>query len=177
MLHPLPAGGLCQSLLRNLHPRAALLAPSVSGSAWSRYSITADATAAPALPPLYGTFLYTALATKEYVREPGDDVLVNMVTAWILVTMFFIILAAAHPTIRQRYHDHFEAFHRFAGWTTLVTFWIQNMFSASITARKWEQSLGYVLLHSANFWFICLTTCCTLLSWSRLRLRRVSRRG
>ncbi len=117
--------------------------------------------------------MYTALATRQYILDPQTDVLVNMITAWILITMLVVILAAAHPRLRRRYHDHFEMFHRFAGWTALAAFWTQNMFAARISARRGQQSVGYVLVRSPNFWFICATTCCTLLSWSRLRLRHV----
>src|SRR3569833_38139 len=117
--------------------------------------------------------LYTALATRNYMSDPQADVLVNMVASWVLVTMFVIILPAAHPSIRRRFHDRFEMSHRFAGWTALATFWVQNMFAAQITARQWDRGMGYVLVHSPNFWFIIVTTCCSFLSWSRLRLRPV----
>ncbi|ORY55706.1 uncharacterized protein BCR38DRAFT_506002 [Pseudomassariella vexata] len=117
--------------------------------------------------------LYTVLATKEYVADRQKDTLVNMITSWILVFMFLVILTSAHPDIRRKFHDHFEAFHRFSGWTALVTFWIHNIFSGRITARQWESTLGYVLVRSPNFWFICITTFCNLASWSRLRHRVV----
>lgn len=87
--------------------------------------------------------------------------------------MLVIITAAAHPSLRRRFHDHFEIFHRFGGWTALATFWTQSLFSARTTAHQWQATLGYVLLRSPNFWFICAGSCFTLLSWSRLRLRKV----
>ncbi|KAI1659181.1 hypothetical protein F4813DRAFT_24172 [Daldinia decipiens] len=117
--------------------------------------------------------LYTILATKEWIDEPVTDELVNMITSWILVSMFGVILTSAHPDLRRKFHDYFEAFHRFAGWTALTTFWIHNIFSARVTARQWETSLGYVLIHSPNFWCICISTSCTLASWSRLRHQTV----
>ncbi|KAI1506675.1 hypothetical protein F5X99DRAFT_365118 [Biscogniauxia marginata] len=117
--------------------------------------------------------LYTILATKEWIDQPERDILINMITSWILVSMFLIILTSAHPDIRRKFHDHFEAFHRFAGWTALTTFWIHNIVSANVTAREWGVSLGNVLVRSPNFWFICVSTSCTLASWSRLRRREV----
>ncbi|KAI0002638.1 hypothetical protein F4779DRAFT_603353 [Xylariaceae sp. FL0662B] len=117
--------------------------------------------------------LYTVLATKEWIDERVTDVLVNMITSWILVSMFIIILTSAHPDLRRRFHDYFEAFHRFAGWTALSTFWIHNIFSARVTARQTDTPLGIVLITSPNFWFICVSTSCTLASWSRLRHRTV----
>ncbi|KAI0390007.1 hypothetical protein F5Y17DRAFT_88921 [Xylariaceae sp. FL0594] len=113
--------------------------------------------------------LYTILATKEYIQDKQTDTLINVITSYIVVSMFLVILTAAHPSLRVKYHDHFEAFHRFAGWTALVAFWTHNIVSANVTAREWNATIGYVLIRSPNFWFIILTTSCTLLSWSRLR--------
>ena len=117
--------------------------------------------------------LYTVLATKEYLADRQRDTMVNMITSWLLVWLFIMILVSAHPSIRRKFHDHFEAFHRFSGWTALATFWTHNIFSALVTARQLKVTLGHVFLHSPNFWFICITTCCTLASWSRLRYRPV----
>ncbi|KAI1637227.1 hypothetical protein F4809DRAFT_327775 [Biscogniauxia mediterranea] len=117
--------------------------------------------------------LYTILATKEWLEYKVTDTLINMITSWILVSMFIIILTSAHPDLRRRFHDHFEAFHRFAGWTALITFWIHNIVSAKVTAREWGTTLGNVLVRSPNFWFICISTSCTIASWSRLRHREV----
>ncbi|CAJ2512047.1 Uu.00g076720.m01.CDS01 [Anthostomella pinea] len=103
--------------------------------------------------------LYTILATKEWIQDTQRDQLINMTTSWILPA--------------EKYHDHFEAFHRFAGWTALITFWVHNIVSANVTARQWQTSLGHVLLISPNFWFICISTSCTIASWSRLRRREV----
>ncbi|KAI0200546.1 hypothetical protein F4808DRAFT_428226 [Astrocystis sublimbata] len=113
--------------------------------------------------------LYTVLATKEYIEDSQVDTLINIITSYIVITMFIVILTAAHPKLRIKYHDYFEAFHRFAGWTALLAFWTHNIASANVTARQWQQSIGYVLIRSPNFWFIILSTSCTIASWSRLR--------
>ncbi|KZV85150.1 hypothetical protein EXIGLDRAFT_699753 [Exidia glandulosa HHB12029] len=121
-------------------------------------------------------FLYTALVTRDYVRDPAPrhwDLLANMITSWILICMFFGILGGAHPTFRRKHHDAFEAFHRFSGWIALCTFWIHNVISARVTARETSSTIGMVLVASPNFWCISISTACTLLSWSRLRLREV----
>lgn len=119
--------------------------------------------------------LYTVEATILLIEDKSThgDILANMVTSWVLVTMFMVILAGAHPSFRRRYHDYFEAFHRFAGWTALVNFWIHNVFSAAITARETDDTTGMALLKTPSFWTILISTGCTLLSWSRLRLRKV----
>ncbi|KAI0161197.1 hypothetical protein GGR57DRAFT_518416 [Xylariaceae sp. FL1272] len=117
--------------------------------------------------------LYTILVTLEYIKERQWDTLANLITSWVVVSMFIIILTAAHPNFRRKSHDHFEAFHRFAGWTALLAFWVHNIVSANVTARQWHRSIGYVLVRSPNFWFIILSTSCTIASWSRLRHRVV----
>ncbi|KAI8947285.1 hypothetical protein F4801DRAFT_516635 [Xylaria longipes] len=117
--------------------------------------------------------LYTILATKEYIEDKQTDTLINIITSYVVIVMFIVILTSAHPALRRKYHDHFEAFHRFAGWTALLAFWTHNIASANVTARQWNASIGYVLIHSPNFWFIILTTSCTIASWSRLRHKAI----
>lgn len=117
--------------------------------------------------------LYTAIATRNYIQAPTRDDLASLITSYILVTMFCLILAAAHPTFRVKYHDYFEAGHRFAGWTALVTFWTHNILAASASSKQEGIPLGTYLIHSPNFWFLIISTSCSVLSWSRLRHRDV----
>ncbi|KAK3216808.1 hypothetical protein GRF29_1g1070750, partial [Pseudopithomyces chartarum] len=119
--------------------------------------------------------MYTIESTLLLIEDKHthSDIIANMACSWILVTMFTIILAGAHPWFRRNYHDYFEAFHRFAGWSALLTFWIHNVFSAAITARETQSTTGMALITSPSFWTILISTSCTLLSWSRLRLRTV----
>ncbi|KAG5659779.1 hypothetical protein KAF25_002338 [Fusarium avenaceum] len=116
---------------------------------------------------------YTVLATQEWAEDRKEYRLVNMITGWVVVTMFFIILIAAYPSIRRKFHDHFEAFHRFAGWISLLSFWVHNIVSARVSAHEWDKSISYALVRSPNFWCLCVTTSCTVASWSRLRRRVV----
>ncbi|KAJ7194602.1 hypothetical protein GGX14DRAFT_678823 [Mycena pura] len=68
--------------------------------------------------------MYTAVTTRDYIISPGKWALANLVTSCILVAMFCFILGAAHPTlpVRRRYHDYFEAVHRYSGRVALLTF-------------------------------------------------------
>ena len=118
-------------------------------------------------------FLYTALATKEFAETKEPAQIANVVTSYILVVMFFIILAGAHPHFRVRYHDRFEMMHRFAGWTALVTFWVHTVTAANIYAKREKVPLGMYLVHSPNFWTFLVSTMCSVLSWARLRRRDV----
>ena len=117
--------------------------------------------------------LYTVILTKQYVDSPTYDTRANLITTYILVAMFGFILGGAHPTFRRKYHDYFEAAHRFAGWIALATFWTHSIFAAKMVQAETDTPLGLVLVSSPNFWFLCVSTSCTLLSWSRLRRRQV----
>ncbi|KIM34873.1 hypothetical protein M413DRAFT_391037 [Hebeloma cylindrosporum] len=117
--------------------------------------------------------LYTAVSTRDYIHEPNKDALVTLVMSYVLVTMFVLILGAAHPRFRVMFHDYFEAAHRFSGWTALIIFWIHNGLAARDSAKQEGISTGLYIVKSPNFWFFCISTSCTLLSWSRLRRRDV----
>ncbi|KAF8152589.1 hypothetical protein B0H34DRAFT_790809 [Crassisporium funariophilum] len=117
--------------------------------------------------------LYTALATRDYVNARTGDALASLITSYVLVTMFCLILASAHPRFRVMFHDYFEAGHRFAGWTALLTFWTHNILAANASRKLEGIPLGLYLIRSPNFWFLCISTSCTFLSWSRLRHREV----
>lgn len=119
--------------------------------------------------------MYAVESTLLHIKDRNShiDILANMVCSWVLVLMFFILLAGANPWFRRNYHDYFEAVHRFAGWSALVTFWAHNVFATAITARETENTTGKALVKSPSFWTILISTSCGLLSWSRLRLRKV----
>jgi hypothetical protein len=85
--------------------------------------------------------------------------------------MLCFILVSAYPRFRVLFHDYFEAAHRYAGWTALTTFWIHTIFSGN--QYRGDVPLGRYLVTSPNFWTLCISTSCTLLSWSRLRRRDV----
>lgn len=117
--------------------------------------------------------LYTALSTRDYVRDPDSDNVANIILSYIIILMFLSILAAAWPRFRVRFHDYFEAGHRYAGWIALVTFWVHNGLRAYVLAKQEGIPVGLYFAKSPNFWFFCISTSCTLVSWSRLRRRDV----
>ena len=116
--------------------------------------------------------LYTAIATKEFVETPSGTAAADLATSWILTTMFTFIVGSAHPKFRVKFHDHFEAVHRFAGWTTLCTFWIHTFLSAA-ALRSEGENIWLYLVKTSNFWTLGISTSCTIISWSRLRYRDV----
>lgn len=117
--------------------------------------------------------LYVALATREFVNDPSTDTRNNLILSYIIIVMFASILAAAHPRFRVLFHDYFEAGHRYSGWIALITFWIHNGLVGRVAARQQGINTGLYFAKSPNFWFFCVSTSCTLLSWSRLRRHNV----
>ncbi|CAK5283573.1 unnamed protein product [Mycena citricolor] len=115
--------------------------------------------------------LYTGLTTKDYLARPSNWGLANVITSYILITMFVCILASAHPILRRRYHDHFEAVHRYSGWVALMTFWMHSFFAGNQyrAYMDFPPSLGRYIINTPNFWTLCVSTSCSLLSWGRLR--------
>ncbi|KAJ7633025.1 hypothetical protein FB45DRAFT_1027139 [Roridomyces roridus] len=116
--------------------------------------------------------MYTAVLTRDFIADRSSKwAVANLATSYILVTMFCFILTAAHPVLRRRYHDYFEAGHRYSGWIALATFWMHSIFAANQyrVLEPGPPSLGRYLINTASFWTFCISTGCSLLSWSRLR--------
>ncbi|ESK89245.1 non-ribosomal peptide synthetase [Moniliophthora roreri MCA 2997] len=119
--------------------------------------------------------MYTAVVTKDYIARPNSASLASLITSYILVIMLCLILAGAWPRFRVLYHDYFEAMHRCAGWTALGTFWIHTIFAAN-EFRVLEdpvRPLGFYLIQISNFWTLCVSTSCIIISWGRLRRHQV----
>ncbi|KAF8205871.1 hypothetical protein K438DRAFT_1756616 [Mycena galopus ATCC 62051] len=119
--------------------------------------------------------MYTAVTTRDCIMQPNKWAVSNVLTSYILVTMFCFILAAAHPVLRRRYHNQFEAVHRFSGWVALASFWMHSIFSGNqyrvleATGEADPPTLGRYLIGTPNFWTLCISTSCSILSWARLR--------
>ena len=85
--------------------------------------------------------------------------------------LFLLILGLAHPAIRSRWHNRFEATHRFAGWTAVALFWIELFLLADFarTTREPPPSLGQSIVSTPAFWFLVVITISLILPWLRLR--------
>lgn len=52
------------------------------------------------------------------------SLLTVIITYFILVLLLGIVISAI-PDLRAKYHNHFEATHRFLGWTATALLWCQ----------------------------------------------------
>lgn len=123
----------------------------------------------------------------------------TVIISYVIIALLLVMVITAYPRFRHLYHNHFEVFHRFFGWTATALVWCQvrnaphsahihhHYYSrltrdanVSRTAhdqvlllvndyRPAGQSLGQAALHSAPFWMILIITVSIILPWIRLR--------
>lgn len=117
--------------------------------------------------------MYTGLTTREFVTNPTHEVKSSVIVCYLLITMFLFILGGAHPWFRVRYHDYFEAIHRFAGWCCLVILWSHTFIVGTSNASIHHESLGKAISSQPSFWFLLISSMCGVISWFRLRKREV----
>lgn len=114
-----------------------------------------------------------ALTTREFVRTPTHEAKSSVIVCYLLITMFLFILGGAHPKFRVRYHDYFEALHRFAGWSALVILWSHTFIVGSNNATINHESIAKAIGSQPSFWFLIISSMCGIISWFRLRKREV----
>ncbi|KAF3035778.1 hypothetical protein E8E12_001890 [Didymella heteroderae] len=91
---------------------------------------------------------------------------IDIVTSYIALLTILAICLTAIPRFRLRFHNTFEATHRFGGWAALFVLWIH----AGITTLTPD---AFVPLYThPSLWLLTLTTILIIIPW--LRMRRVS---
>ncbi|KAG5648425.1 hypothetical protein DXG03_004999 [Asterophora parasitica] len=76
---------------------------------------------------------------------------------YAILALLLGILAFAHPRVRVKFHDSFEASHRFMGWSATAFVWAQVVLLTN-DYRPAEQPLGKALISSASFWLLVVLT-------------------
>jgi hypothetical protein len=116
--------------------------------------------------------LQSILVTIQFTKHSTSTLwLLNLMTSWFIVLMLMVIRYSAYPSFRRKFHNTFEAAHRYAGWSGLVIFWFHLIIIALIEHSEPHSTsnFGLVLISLPTFWLLSLTTACSLLSWGRLR--------
>lgn len=102
---------------------------------------------------------------------------ISTIRGWLLglsfVTVSFLvaILVFAYPRLRVRFHDWFEAIHRFLGWGVVILFWCQTVLLAVEGSET--GSISRELVGSPGFWMLVITTLLVVYPWVHLRRRSV----
>ncbi|EGX50393.1 hypothetical protein AOL_s00076g157 [Orbilia oligospora ATCC 24927] len=116
----------------------------------------------------------TVEITRTYARAvhngaPASHMLSLLLLTWVPLLILLLILIFTIPELRRRFHDQFEASHRFGGWLAIIIIWVQAIIMANAT--RGEKSLGRTLAENPSFWFLIIISACIIYPW--LRLRRV----
>ncbi|EWC46273.1 hypothetical protein DRE_04444 [Drechslerella stenobrocha 248] len=110
--------------------------------------------------------------TRTYSKASSNGVYLKHMNAvlaftWIPLVLLVLVIVFALPGIRRRFHDYFEASHRFGGWTGIGAIWIQAVVFTDST--RGSTSLGMALARGPSFWFLLTITGCIIFPWLRLR--------
>jgi hypothetical protein len=117
--------------------------------------------------------VFTGLVARHLLVEPYIEPAIAGLTLAIMILLLAITIFA-HPTLRQKLHNWFEATHRFAGWTIVGLFWAQVVLTSYYGAKSSSSPpLGTLLLETPAFWCLIIITFCIVYSWIRLRARTV----
>ncbi|KAG5636268.1 hypothetical protein H0H81_008603 [Sphagnurus paluster] len=105
-------------------------------------------------------------ATLELVHGKGASG-ATVLVSYIILTLLFGIIVFAHPTLRKKFHNTFEATHRFLGWSAIFLVWVQII--CLTDDYRGDKPISTALLHSIPFWLISLATLSIALPWFRLK--------
>lgn len=116
---------------------------------------------------------FVGKVTYDYTHGniPKDSVNITVVVlAYLIMVLLCAIIVAAYPTIRSKYHDCFEAVHRFSGWAVILIFWALLLTFAS----QQKPSMGIFLINQPAFWIIIILTAAVVQPWAMLRKVKVT---
>ncbi|KAF1931963.1 uncharacterized protein M421DRAFT_2569 [Didymella exigua CBS 183.55] len=88
---------------------------------------------------------------------------IDIVTSYTVLLAILVVCLTAIPRFRARFHNTFEATHRFGGWATLIILWMH----AGITTLTPDASVP--LYAHPSLWLLALTTLLLVLPWLRIR--------
>ena len=121
--------------------------------------------------------LLNVVVLKNYLQNNSLGQRYRLPTAvitFIINILFVAIIILSLPNIRAKFHNAFEAVHRFAGWTAVALFWVQ-LFLLSDGQRKVQKpipALGAVIYHSPALYLLVIVTISLIMPW--IHLRKVS---
>ncbi|KAF3937605.1 hypothetical protein ABW19_dt0203315 [Dactylella cylindrospora] len=106
-----------------------------------------------------------AIAARNGVYFKNIGVVLTL--TYIPLLILIAVITFALPGLRRRFHDSFEATHRFGGWTAIAVIWAQSVVLTDAT--RGSASLRRALAESPSFWFLLIITICIIYPWLRLR--------
>ncbi|PSK36687.1 hypothetical protein B9Z65_1870 [Elsinoe australis] len=124
---------------------------------------------------LSGTIWYMVFAVLAMTQYPSGGPIETAlaVTTGITLMLLVIILIFAHPALRMKLHNHFEATHRYGGWSAILVLWVQTMLLVISNAQNQQVNFGVALIKTPPFWLLVIITLLIIYPWTRLRSREV----
>lgn len=111
-----------------------------------------------------------AFAHDDEFQNSRTDITVLSITIALDVLLVGII-AFSHPWLRSKFHNTWEAVHRFAGWSTVALFWAHVILTTDAEHKMTSRARPFAQLLAANpiFWCLFAATVAMILPWLRLR--------
>ena len=100
---------------------------------------------------------FTGQATREHVTTRKVS-LATIIVTYIILSLLLVMVTFAYPTIRKKFHNNFEATHRFLGWTATGLVWAQVVLLTN-DYKEPTQPLGRALVHAPSLCDSCCATC------------------
>ncbi|KAI0057830.1 hypothetical protein BV25DRAFT_1811902 [Artomyces pyxidatus] len=120
-----------------------------------------------AVSGLFWLIYFAGQATKEVLHD-GPASIPTVVVTYCIVALLIAIVTLAYPKFRTKYHNHFEAAHRFLGWTATALVWCQIVLLTN-DYRTPGEALGHALVRAPVFWLVLILTLSIILPWARLQ--------
>lgn len=113
--------------------------------------------------------IFTITATVEFAAAiPSQGVSTAVLAlSYLIMALLIAIGSMSHPTIRMKYHNIWEASHRFGGWAALILLWVQTALATKDLNPSIAPSAAY--LHSPPIWLLSIATAAIIFPWLHLR--------
>lgn len=94
-----------------------------------------------------------------------------LITTIVLDVLLAGIIILSHPWLRHKFHNTWEAIHRFAGWAAVALLWAYVILTTDAGRRTATNPEPFAQLLAINpvFWCLFVVTIALCLPWLRLR--------
>lgn len=122
--------------------------------------------------------LFAGMLTRQFAVDVSEPEIVRapavLVLTYTILTLLVTIIMLTIPRFRSKYHNSFEAVHRFGGWSILALFWV-NLVLLADAGRKLKPggSLAKAVRADPSFWLLLIITLSIIYPWLHLRKVKV----
>ncbi|KAK5936999.1 hypothetical protein PMZ80_010748 [Knufia obscura] len=109
---------------------------------------------------------------KAWLHDPLHDFHTAILVITLLLDVLLVsIVVFSHPYLRTKFHNTWEAIHRFAGWTAVGLFWAHMILPTEANRRQSSPDIqiAQLLIRNPIFWCLFTVTIALVLPWLRLQ--------